>query len=165
MHKPIKYAPHTMCGTEYIPRVILMVCMCVLFMLTLVSCCSSMPAPPPPDSSISISSVFVECSSWWWCWWLERDGRESATHRDVNSPVIWDQLITLYVCSWCICCVRVWVHVRRMVFYWILYIVCLDTHHLILRERESVLNYFFVVALTKCKSETTNVVTAYLFFL
>lgn len=61
--------------------------------LTLVSWCSSMP-PPPPASSISISSVFVGCSSCWWCWWFERDGRESATHRDVNSPVIWDQLIT-----------------------------------------------------------------------
>lgn len=77
--------------------------------LTLLSCCSSMPPPPPPpDSSISISSVFVECSSWWW--WFERDGRESATHRDVNSPVIWDQLITFHVLRGTVrLCVWVWV--------------------------------------------------------
>lgn len=94
----------------------------------------------------------------WWSWIGHTSWRQFTCHL---GPI--NHALCVFVVY--LLCVRVWVHVRRMVFYWIQYIVCLDTHHLILHERESVLNYFFVVALAKCKSETTNVVTAYLFFL
>lgn len=86
----------------------------------------------------------------WWSWIGHTSWRQFTCHL---GPI--NHALCVFVCV-CECTLGVW-------FCWIQCNVCVDTHHLILRERESVLNFF--CTLTKSNSETTNVVTAYLFFL